>query len=712
VRSGADPQGGRGTAARAGVVAVLLGLGLLAVAGRAFQLQVLRHGALAGEAAEQHVRELRLKPRRGVITDRNGVLLAGSADAQSAYLDPALLLQSGEAAPAMAPEAVLQQAARVLKVDAKAAQRKLARGNRFAWLARRIPPADVSALRAWLDRTHVQAIGLVPEARRYYPKAELAGQLLGFVDDDGAGREGVELFEDDDLQGVPADVSSVRDGRGRTILHEAPLLGREREGARVELTIDQGLQAVTEQALARAVIGSRALSGMAVAIDPRTGEVLAMASVPLANANAPRTPDELRDRPVTDAFEPGSTVKTFALSAALEAGTLQPLEAIDCGQGSYAIGGHVIHDHTAVGWGGPSRIIAQSSNIGAAKVAQKLGRDRLYQGLAAFGFGERTGSGLPGEVRGQLLVARSDIGLATQAFGQGPITATALQVTNAMAAIAAGGVLHEPHLVRRVVDPATGEVLDQAEPKVIRRAVSASTAATMTRWLAGVIEDPHGTGRRAALDGWRAAGKTGTAQKPDRISGGYSADRHFSSFVGFAPLEAPRIVIGVFVDEPKGEIYGGEVAAPAFKEIAEWALRTMGAVPGGTATGAVPAGTAKGIASDGAAKAVASDGVAKGVAADGAAKGVAADGVARGEAEPPAAGAVEWAEAGDARAPGDRVLVPPLAGLPARSALRTLEALDLGAELRGTGRVVDQHPPAGREVPRGARVRMTLAPAG
>jgi len=690
VRPGADPQDGKHVATRATVIAVALGAGLLAVGSRAFQLQVIRHGAMAGEAAEQYLHELRLKPRRGVVSDRNGVILASSADALSAYFDPVLLSESRDADKGADPDAQLRQVAHILKLDWTAVQKKLARGNHFAWLARRVAPADLATLRAYLDGHHIQAIGIVPEARRYYPKAELAAQLLGFVDDDGAGREGVELFEDDDLQGVPGEIRSVRDGKGRTIFSAAPLLGREREGARVELTIDQGVQAVVEQALARAVIGSHAQSGMAVALDPRTGEVLALASVPLANANAARTPDQLRNRPVTDAFEPGSTVKTFALSAALDAGALQPLDAIDCGQGSYAIGGHVIHDHGSVGWAGPSRIIAQSSNIGAAKVAARLGRDRLYQGLSAFGFGERTGSGLPGEVRGQLQVARSEIALATQSFGQGPITATALQITNAMGAIAAGGVLLEPHVIRRVVDPATGEVLDEAEPKPLRRAVSAATAATMTRWLAGVIEDPKGTGHRAALDGWRAAGKTGTAQKPDRISGGYSADKHFSSFVGFAPLESPRIVIGVFIDEPKGEIYGGEVAAPAFKEIAEYALRTMGVPPDAKTAAADAAKAAPGTR----------------------AAPASAEPDPQAETEEPAGGAVEWADASDARAPGDRVVVPPLAGLPARTALRTLEGLDLGAELHGTGRVIDQRPPAGREVPRGARVRVTLAPPG
>lgn len=681
MRAGSDPRAARWIALRIGVLAVLFAAGLVSVAARAFHLQVLRRDELAGEAVDQYVRELVLRPRRGVITDRNGVLLAGSADAQSVYADPALLAESDRGG------ALLRQAARILKADPRTLQKRLAKGGpRFAWLARRIPLPEATALRAWMKSARVNAIGLVPESRRYYPKAELAGPLLGVVDDDGAGREGVELAQDGTLQGEPEKVASLRDGRGRLVFGEAPGPGHAREGARVELTIDQALQSAAERALGLAVTGSRALSGMAVVLAPRTGEVLALASWPAANANASRNADQLRNRPVTDAFEPGSTVKAFSIAAALEAGALQPLDPIDCGDGRFAIGGHVIHDHAAVGWGGASKVIVQSSNIGAAKIAARLGRERLYQGLQAFGFGERSGAGLPGEVRGQLAVARSDIGLATQSFGQGPITATALQITNAMAAIANGGVLVRPRIVKRVVDPSTGEVLAAPAPEVLRRAVSAGTAATLTRWLTGVIEDPKGTGRRAALDGWRAAGKTGTAQKVDRISGGYAADRHFSSFVGFAPVEAPRVVIGVFVDEPKGEIFGGEVAAPAFREIAEYALRMMDVQPApALARGADPAVAA------GERPAETPDPEAE----------------AAGGVEGPAA--VKWAAAGGT---ASRVIVPALAGLPARSAIRALEAAELRSDLRGSGRVVSQSPPAGLSVERGTRVRMRLAPTG
>ncbi len=685
MRPPGQPWNPRWIRVRIAVLAVLLAAGFTAVAARAFQLQVLR---TEREAVDHYLAELKLRPRRGAITDRNGVLLAGSADAQSAYADPELLFSGAakreelEANPRLRAqtrqegEAQLRRVARLLGQDPGPLLRRAARGGRFLWLGRRLLPEREKALREYLAREKLKAVSLVPEPRRYYPKAELASPLLGLVDEDGAGIEGVELGEEDALQGTAAEVPSLRDGKGRLLLADAPVAGAEREGDRVELTLDQGIQATAERALARAVLSSKALSGMAVVLAPRTGEILAMASWPQSNANAARTPDQLRNRPITDAFEPGSTVKVFSISAALESGALQPLDAIDCGNGSYAVGAHVIHDHAALSWAGPSRIIAQSSNVGAARIAARLGRQRLHDGLAAFGLGERTGVELPGEVRGQLLVARSDVALATQAFGQGPVTATALQITNAMAALANGGVLLRPWVVRRVLDPVTGEVVEQGQPQVIRRAVSAQTAATMSRWLVGVVEDPRGTGRRAALDGWRAAGKTGTAQKVDRVSGGYSPDRNFSSFVGFAPYESPRIAIGVFIDEPRGDTFGGQVAAPAFKEIAEYTLRVLDVQP----APALAAATAP-----------------------------PAPEPRRAEEDEPGPAAVEWSAGA---IPAGRVTVPALTGLPARSAIRALETLDLAAELDGTGRVVGQTPPPGRAGDRGTRVRMTLAPPG
>ncbi len=585
MRPGPDPGATRWIAVRVGVLAALLALGFGAVAARVFHLQVLRRDELVDDMVEQYRRELVLKPRRGPIADRAGMLLAGSADARSIYADPAILRKEDRSGAALA------KVARALGLDVAAVRKKLARGSRFVFLARRVSPAEADAVERIVKDQKLRGVAVVAETRRYYPKLELASQVLGFVGDDGNGLEGVELAADDLLAGSPAKVPSLRDGAGRTVLAGDPSAGREREGARVELTIDQGLQLATERAVARACLGARAVAGMAIALDARTGEVLAMASWPPHNPNAPRKANELRNRAVADAFEPGSTVKTFSIAAALDAGVVTPLDPIDCGNGSLAIGAHVIHDHEGMGWLGPSKILAASSNIGAAKIAARLGRQRLHDGLAAFGFGERPGSGLPGEAKGSVPFPRAEITLATQSFGQG-LTATPLQITAAMGVIANGGVLLRPRIVKRVIDPATGEVLEEPGPEVVRRVVSAGTAATISRWLVGVVEDPKGTGKRARLDGWRVAGKTGTAQKADPVSGGYSEDRRFSSFVGFAPAEAPRVVIGVYVDEPKGDRYGGEVAAPAFREIAEYAMKMLGVPPGAPA--AAPGAAARG----------------------------------------------------------------------------------------------------------------------
>jgi len=668
VRPGPDPRANRWIAIRIGLVAAFLVAGLCAVTARAFSLQVLRRDRLDEEMIDQVRRQVVLKPRRGVVTDRTGVPLAVSADAQSVFADPALLEADPRGAEA------LRRVAAALRLDARAVRKKLSRGSRFVWLARRISPGEAAAVDRVLRETKARGLALLPETRRYYPKLELASQLLGLVGDDGEGLEGIELARDEVLRGEPARVPSVRDGRGRVVLFDAPVAGHTQEGARVELTIDQGIQLAAERALAGAVSRSHAVGAIAVALDPSTGEVLAMATHPPYNPNAPRNADELRNRAVTDSFEPGSTMKTFAIAGALERGALRPLDPIDCGGGSYAVGAHVIRDHEPLGWAGAAKILAASSNVGAAKIGARLGRQGMKETFAAFGLGERTGSGLPGEVRGQVPFPGSDVELATQSFGYN-MTATALQVTNAMAALANGGSLMRPVVVRRVVDVGTGEVLEEEKPEVIRRAVSAATAATLRRWLVGVVEDAKGTGRRARPDGYRVAGKTGTARKVDPVAGGYAADRHLSSFVGFAPAESPRIVIGVFVDEPRGDVYGGTVAAPAFREIVEYAMGRMGVPPEGTAVAAAPAAPATPEP--------------------------------EAEAPPPV-------EIG-ARLPvssGRGTTVPALAGLPARSAIRLLERAELSPELAGAGRVVSQTPAAGKVVERGTRVRMRLAPAG
>ncbi|MFT3917757.1 MAG: penicillin-binding protein [Anaeromyxobacteraceae bacterium] len=674
MRPGPDPSALRWTALRTGAVGLLLAAGLAVVLGRAFQLQVLQREGLVDEMVDQYRRQLVLKPRRGVITDRAGVLLAGSADAKSVFADPRVLARDARRAEA------LRRLGAAVGVDQKTLQKKLARGgSRFAWLARRISPQQAAAVEKLIQETGVRGLALVPETRRYYPKVELASQLLGFVGDDGEGQEGLELARDADLQGEEERVRSLRDGAGRIALADAPET-EAREGARIELTLDQGVQLTAERALSAAVQRSRALSGVAVVLDPTSGEVLAMASYPPYNPNAARDPAIVRNRAVTDAFEPGSTMKVLTLSGALEHGSLAPTDAIDTGDGRLTVNAHVIHDHGGLGWVGPSKIIAASSNVGAAKVGMKLGRQRLQETFQAFGLGERTGVGLPGEAKGVVPLPRSDLDLASQSFGH-HLLATPLQITAAFAAIANQGVLLEPHVVRRVVDPATGDVLEEAGRRVVRQVISQRTAETMTRWLVGVIEDPKGTGHRARLSAWQAAGKTGTARKIDPVSGTYVDDRHMSSFVGFAPVGAPRVVIGVWLDEPRGEVNGGDVAAPAFREIAEYALKMLNVAPAPLALATPPPEPEPEAAPPAE------------------------------DAEPEQEPAVELA-AEDARPAGRNVTVPPLAGLPARTAIRNLEALQLEAVPSGAGRVVSQEPPAGRVVARGTRVRVRLAPAG
>jgi cell division protein FtsI (penicillin-binding protein 3) len=659
VRTGIEPRQARWIGLRIAAAAVLLAAGFVAVSARAVKLQVLQRVQLTRHGNDQWRRYVELRPRRGAITDRSGLTLAASADAPSIAASPAALRE-------LSP-AELSRLALALALDPGALEKKARRASKFVWLKRHVSPAEAKAVQG------LEGVGVFKEARRYYTSRSLASQLVGFVDDDGAGLEGIELAFNEVLQGDVARVSSVRDARGHAVLYEAPVPEAMLAGARVELAIDAGLQLAAEQALARAVAQARAAAGMLVAMDPRTGEVLALANAPTFNPNLPRKGGLLRNRAVLDSFEPGSTFKIFTIAGALDAGVLQPGDTIDCEKGSYQVGGHRIHDHRALGWASPSHIVITSSNIGAAKIGARLGRERLQKTLLAFGFGEKSGTELPGEPRGAVPFPKADIVLATMSFGQG-VTATPLQITFAAAAVANGGMLMKPILVRRVVDPLTGAVLSQTEPTPVRRAVTRESAAVLTSWLEGVISDPDGTGKRARLEGWRAAGKTGTAQKADPVTRRYSVDKRFSSFVGFAPADAPRIVIGVFIDEPKGDVYGGDVAAPAFREVADHALKSLGVPPSEPAQPPL----------------------------------------AESPAAPPAGGdlpaqpVIEEA-VGLAEGTGG-VAVPALAGLPARSALRALEEIELVGEVKGSGRVASQSPRPGQVVERGARVRLVLTP--
>ncbi|MGC4122886.1 MAG: penicillin-binding protein [Myxococcales bacterium] len=545
----------------------------------------------------------------------------------------------------------------------------------------------------------LEGLGFLKEPRRFYPQRELAAHVLGFPSIDGEGIEGLELAFDGVLKGKQRTVRSLRDARGRSAILEGAVPAESLEGASVTLTIDKAIQYATEKALAAAVTKADAASGMAVALDPATGEVLALANVPTFNPNDPaRSPKSAtRNRALTDQFEPGSTMKVFTIAGALEEKAVKASASFYCEKGSYAIGKHTIHDHGGYADLDVGGIIQVSSNIGAAKIAAKLGRERLQAYQRAFGFGDRPGTGLNGEAKGSLPYPRAEIALATQSFGQG-MTASAIQLTSAYAAIANGGQLMKPYLVSRIVDP-DGAVLQQREPEKVRQVVSQGTARDVLKMMKSVVEK-GGTAPLAKMEDYEVAGKTGTAQKADPATGGYSVDKRTASFVGIVPADAPRLVILVVIDEPKGDVYGGLVAAPAFKEIAQAALAHLGVPP-----------SASKIAEKAAKK---PDGTASAAADQPKVDGKLASAFAIAAVQPslPAAASATaedgFVEDGDGAAQEGTAVVPDVQGLTARAAVKTLTAAYLEPALLGSGKASGQTPPAGTTVRKGSRVAVRL----
>ncbi|MBS2025160.1 MAG: penicillin-binding protein 2, partial [Deltaproteobacteria bacterium] len=451
-------------------------------------------------------------------------------------------------------------------------EKKLSGEKRFVWLARKVEAEVADKVRA----LNLDGVELVKEPKRYYPQRELAGHVLGFVGED-AGQEGLERELEQYLKGQVLSVPAVRDARGAMVMTEGAPDPTKLTGATVTTTLDSSIQLTTERELAKAVRDSHAASGWAMVMDVQTGAILSLASSPSFDANKPgRDPLVWKNRGVQDQLEPGSTIKSFMMAIAMEDGELKPNEAMFCENGIARIAGRTIHDTHKVGWATPSDVLRESSNICAAKIGLRLGADRLMEGYRAFGFGERTGVGLPGEGRGQLRDPKRMplISVATSAFGQG-MSATGLQTVVAMAAIANGGVLLKPYLVQKVV-ASDGTVLLTRGREEVRRVLSEKTAARVQTMLEEVVQ--RGTGTKAAIADFRVAGKTGTAQKVDPIRGGYN-DKKLASFLGFAPAEAPRVAVLVAIDEPEGKTHGGDVAAPAWGPIAGEALRQLGVTP-------------------------------------------------------------------------------------------------------------------------------------
>ncbi|NVJ17147.1 penicillin-binding protein [Myxococcus sp. AM010] len=644
-----------------GLFLMLLGVAF----GRAVQLQVFEQEKLRGMAQDQYVRHIEIPARRGDIFDRRGTPLAQSVEVDSIWVDPSMLPDVKVASRALA---------RALKLDPDELGARLARARRFAWVKRQAKPAEVAAVKALA----LPGMGFSKEPKRFYPQRELGAHVVGTVGMDGRGLEGLELAFHDELSGQNSSTSSFRDAKGRKLLVQGALDPLQRQGAAVTLTLDRHIQYVAEKALSRAVEDAKAVAGMAVVLDPRTGELLAVANHPRFNPNTPEssTRSGMRNRAALDTFEPGSTLKSFVVATALEEKAITADSLFFCENGAWRVGRHTINDTHSYGWLGPRGILQVSSNICMAKIAQALGREKFVKGYQAFGFAERTGLSLPGEGRGVLPFPKAEVSLATQSFGQG-MTATAVQIAAAYGALANDGVLMRPYLVSKVVDP-DGVVLLENRPTELRRAVSAKVARQVVGMLESVVVK-GGTATRAAMEDYRVAGKTGTAQKADPVARGYS-DKRIASFIGVVPAESPRAVILVVVDEPKTDVYGGTVAAPAFKEIATAAMAHLAVPPSRTVAPEVA------VAAVSPAPAAAKPGA----KASGAARTALADAV------------TETPEPGTVR-------VPDLQGAVGREAVVKLLAAALEPQVLGSGRVVSQTPPAGSLVEKGARVTLELA---
>ena len=544
------------------LVSVFFMGGLVAIFVRVYQLQVLQQEYLRGIAKNGIIGTTKLPPRRGVIYDREGHELAISVQMGSVFAHPKQIKDKNKTARALS-KILGEKHSQILK--------KLKRNRSFVWVKRRIPQTLTERVKA----LNLRGLGVTTETRRYYPGRETAAHVIGFAGTDNQGLEGLEKKFDGLLRGPEEKLAFMRDALGRPFAVTRPATSDQRIH-NLYLTIDKNIQYKAQQALREAVKKAKAKGGHCVVVDPYTGEILAMAVVPEFNPNvfSRHKPYQWRNRPVTDCFEPGSTIKAFLLAAALEASVVSPRTQFYCEQGKFKVGGRVVHDTHKYGNLSVADVVVYSSNIGAIKLGQKLGYRKFTEYLKNFGFGKKTEIELMGERGGFIRSVKNarEIDQATLYFGQG-MTSTSLQLTMAMAAIANGGKLMRPYVVSKIVDE-SGNTTEKTDPKVVRRVISTQTARKVAAILEGVATE-EGTAAKAAIAGYRVAGKTGTSQKVDPETKQYSKKKYVASFVGFVPSDKPRLVIMVMIDEPKGHIYGGLVAGPVFKEVGSWALNHL-----------------------------------------------------------------------------------------------------------------------------------------
>ncbi|MFH1191578.1 MAG: penicillin-binding transpeptidase domain-containing protein [Candidatus Omnitrophota bacterium] len=533
---------------------------LLLCVGRLFFIQLFRSDYLTSIAKKQHNQLVELEPPRGAIYDCNLKAQAFNMSMDSLYAVPNIIKDK---------ESVIRQLLPILGLKHSYLQDRLSRKKSFIWLARKLAPDKSEAIK----NLNIKGLGFLRETKRIYPNSYLASHIIGFSGMDNIGLEGVERSFDNYLKGVPGWAIFLRDARMKKLdIWEKMVLPQD--GMDLVLTIDEVVQYIAERELDKAFIDFHAKGASIVVMDPHTGRILAMANRPTYDLNnhSGASKDSMRNRAICDLFEPGSVFKIVTASAALEEKKVTEKDVFFCENGSYQVGGRILHDHKPHGRLTFREIIEESSNIGTVKVAQLLGPDMLYQYIRAFGFGSKLGIDLSGEISGMISPPRlwSKASITSVPMGH-EVGVSALQLASAISVIANGGQLMKPYIIDSVRDN-QGRIIKQNKPVLMRKVISVDTALRIKKILTGVIEE--GTGKMGKVLGFSAAGKTGTAQKvePD---GSYSHNKFVASFIGFLPAEDPLLTIVVTVDEPHPYYFGGVVAAPVFQKVAGDVIRYL-----------------------------------------------------------------------------------------------------------------------------------------
>lgn len=536
--------------------------GLFLVFLRLFDLMVFNHKILYQRALKQYLKSENLDVKRGIIYDRKGRELAMNLDLDSFNCNPS---------ESTVNEEKIKMLSQIINKSPEVIMAKFSKEKKFVWIERKLEPEKAEMIKS----LNIKGCSFSSEAKRFYPKEQLASHIIGFVGIDNQPLGGIELEYDKYLKATGGKVIYERDASGRIL---SPGIEREVVGNSIVLTIDEALQYIAEKELDKAVDYWRASAGSIIIMDPFTGEILALANSPTFDPNYGNlvSDDIKRNRAITDIYEPGSTFKLVVATGALEEKIVKPDTLFDVSSGSITVGGKTIRDVHKYGVLTFKEVIQKSSNVGSIMVGMKLGKERIYRYAKLLGFGEETGIDLPGEVSGWIRPPEkwSSTSIGAVPIGQ-EVAVTPLQMLRAYSAIANGGYLVKPHVVSRVISP-KGEILFSYQDVMKnRRVISEKTSYILKEILKSVTEE-GGTGKSASIFGNAVAGKTGTAQMIDPITKRYSKEKYVSSFVGFVPADDPRLAMIVVIYEPKGEIYGGVVAAPVFKEVAEQALSYLG----------------------------------------------------------------------------------------------------------------------------------------